>query len=156
MDLLFNWISKPMNPDDVDAWFRANNIVPEYSELFRDFSLSLFYLIRETYLGDSHGEYNDTKIGMTEEDKKSHFSWCWNITLNNFEKENILFDFSQNDYDYFESFFFEVFYEQNDVKVKIAIEDFFKELFKKNRAFSKSDLEMFTDVYKVLERSLVN
>lgn len=145
-----------MNPDDVDAWFRANNIVPEYSELFRDFSLSLFYLIRETYLGDSHGEYNDTKIGMTEEDKKSHFSWCWNITLNNFEKENILFDFSQNDYDYFESFFFEVFYEQNDVKVKIAIEDFFKELFKKNRAFSKSDLEMFTDVYKVLERSLVN
>lgn len=156
MDLLFNWISKPMNPDDVDAWFRANNIVPEYSELFRDFSLSLFYLIRETYLGDSHGEYNDTKIGMTEEDKKSHFSWCWNTTLNNFEKENILFDFSQNDYDYFESFFFEVFYEQNDVKVKIAIEDFFKELFKKNRAFSKSDLEMFTDVYKVLERSLVN
>lgn len=156
MDLLFNWISKPMNPDDVDAWFRANNIVPEYSELFRDFSLSLFYLIRETYLGDSHGEYNDTKIGMTEEDKRSHFNWCWNTTLNNFEKENILFEFSQNDYDYFESFFFEVFYEQNDIKVKIAIEDFFKELFKKNRAFSKSDLEMFTDVYKVLERSLVN
>jgi hypothetical protein len=145
-----------MNPDDVDAWFRANNIIPEYSELFRDFTLSLYYLIQDTYLGDSHGDSNDTKIGMTEEDKKSHFKWCWNHTLGNFEKENILFDFSDNDYDYFESFFFEVFYEQGDVKVKRAIENFFKELFQKNRAFSKSDLEMFTDVYKVLERSLVN
>lgn len=156
MDLLFNWISKPMNPEDVDAWFRANNIIPEYSELFRDFSLSLFYLIRGTYLGDSHGDSNHTKIGMTEDDKKSHFQWCWNTTIGNFEKENILFEFSENDYDYFESFFFEVFYEQNDFKVKIAIEEFFKELFHKNRTFSKSDLEMFTDVYKVLERSLVN
>jgi len=156
MDLLFNWISKPMNPEDVDAWFRANNIIPEYSELFKDFTLSLYYLIQNTYLGDSHGETNDTKIGMTEEDKKNHFKWCWVTTLDSFEKENILFDFSENDYDYFESFFFEVYYEQGDFKVKIAIETFFKELFKKNRAFSKSDLEMFTDVYKVLERSLVN
>lgn len=156
MDLLFNWISKPMNPDDVDAWFRANNIIPEYSDLFRDFSLSLYYIMRETYLGDSHGDYNDTKIGMTDEDKKNHFEWCWGTTLHNFEKENILFEFSENDFDYFESFFFEVFYEQKDIKVKNAIEEFFKQLFQKNRTFSKSDLEMFTDVYKVLERSLIN
>ena len=41
-------------------------------------------------------------------------------------------------------------------KVRDAIQDFIRQLFTRNRAFAKSDLEMFTDVYKVLERSLVN
>jgi hypothetical protein len=114
------------------------------------------FLIKDTYLGDSHGDSKETKIGLTSEEKKQHFEWCWNTTLKNFEKENILFEFKQDDYDYFESFFFEVFYEQTDFKVRDAIQDFIRQLFTRNRAFAKSDLEMFTDVYKVLERSLVN
>jgi hypothetical protein len=156
MEFFFNWMAKPLNPEDVDAWFRANNIIPEYSELFKDFCFSLLFLIKDTYLGDSHGDSKETKIGLTSEEKKQHFEWCWNTTLKNFEKENILFEFKQDDYDYFESFFFEVFYEQTDFKVRGAIQDFIGQLFTRNRAFSKSDLEMFTDVYKVLERSLVN
>ena len=156
MEFFFNWMAKPLNPEDVDAWFRANNIIPEYSELFKDFCFSLLFIIKDTYLGDSHGDSKETKIGLTSEEKKQHFEWCWNTTLKNFEKENILFEFKQDDYDYFESFFFEVFYEQTDFKVRGAIQDFIGQLFTRNRAFSKSDLEMFTDVYKVLERSLVN
>jgi hypothetical protein len=156
MEFFFNWMAKPLNPEDVDAWFRANNIIPEYSELFKDFCFSLLFLIKDTYLGDSHGDSKETKIGLTSEEKKQHFEWCWNTTLKNFEKENILFEFKQDDYDYFESFFFEVFYEQTDFKVRGAIQDFIGQLFTRNRAFAKSDLEMFTDVYKVLERSLVN
>ena len=59
-----------------------------------------------------------------------------------------------NDYDYFESFFFEVYYEQNDDGVRSSIENFLRQLFTMERAFTKSDLEMYTDLYKVLERSL--
>ena len=89
MEFFFNWMAKPLNPEDVDAWFRANNIIPEYSELFKDFCFSLLFLIGDTYLGHSHGDSRETQIGMTTEEKKQHFEWCWNTTLKNFEKENI-------------------------------------------------------------------
>jgi len=35
-----------------------------------------------------------------------------------------------------------------------ALNDFLKQLFNRKRPTSKSDIEMFTDVYKTLERSL--
>ena len=37
MENFFDYISKPMKPDDVDIWLRVNNIVPEKLELFSDF-----------------------------------------------------------------------------------------------------------------------
>jgi|SRR6056300_172965 hypothetical protein len=156
MDFFFNWISKPMNKSDVDLWFRAHNIQREYSELFEDYCFSLIYLIQDTYLGDSHGESRETKISLNDEDKKGHFQWCWNTVISNFEKENIKFSFKNDDYDYFESFLFEVYYDQPDVEVRESIAPFLTQLFDMNRTFTKSDLEMYTDMYKVLERSLVN
>jgi len=152
MDQFFNWLSKPMRPEDIDTWNRANNIIPEFCDLFEDFSFSLYYLVRSTYLG--HSENNETKIGVTHEEKVGHFQWCWNKTLDNFKKENITFKFSNDDYDYFESFYFEVFYNQKDKGVREAMEEFFVQLFNRKRAMSKSDIEMFTDLYKTLERSL--
>lgn len=153
MDQFINWLSKPMNPEDVQAWYDANNIIPEFVELFKDFSFSLYYLIKRTYLG--HEDNNVTKIGVTHEDKVSHFKWCWNKVISNFEKENINFRFSTPDYDYFESFYLEVFYNQKDEGVRDAIEDFLIQLFNTKKTMSKSDLEMLTDLYKTLERSLV-
>lgn len=154
MDFLFNWMSKPLNSDDVDTWFRANNIQVEYSDLFRDFCFSLYYLMDKTYLGHSHGDARETKISINNEEKVGHFQWCWITTITNFEKENIVFKFTDNDYDYFESFFFEVYYDQADEDVRSSIEEFLTQLFTLDRAYTKSDLEMYTDLYKVLERSL--
>jgi hypothetical protein len=105
-------------------------------------------------LGDSHGDSKETKIGMTQEEKSSHFNWCWNKTVENFEKENIKFIFNEEDMDYFQSFFFEVFYNQDDGQVRNELETFFTQLFDRKRLSTKSDLEMYTDVYKTMERSL--
>jgi hypothetical protein len=156
MDQFFNWLSKPMEPEDVNAWFMANNIVPEMSDLFRDFCFSFIGLMRTTYLGDSHGEFKETKIGLDSDDKKTHFQWCWDKTIKNFEKENIFFNFDEESIEYFESFFFEVFYNQPDEEVRNELESFFYQLFNRRRPMSKSDIEMFTDVYKILEKSLKN
>ena len=65
MDQFFNWLTKPMSNDEIDAWYRANNIIPEMRDLFEDFCLSLFKLIDTTYLGDSDDNGKETKIGMT-------------------------------------------------------------------------------------------
>lgn len=143
-----------MKEEDIKTWYMANNIIPELNELFRDFCFSFYFLLSETYLGDSHNGTNETKIGMTDIDKDKHFQWCWIRTIENFKKENIIFKFKESDYDYFKSFFFEVFYNQEDIEFRRALKDFLNELFDLKRPASKSDLEMYTDVYKTLERSL--
>ena len=63
-----NWLTQPMSQDDIETWFRANNIIPEYLELFRDFCFSFYILVSETYLGDSHGDSKETMIGVSQKD----------------------------------------------------------------------------------------
>lgn len=154
MNQLHKWLTQPISPEDADIWYKANNIQPELTDLFRDFCFSLYNLITSTYLGDSHGESNETKIGMTEEEKLTHFKWCWTKTIENFGKENITFRFADTDFTYFQSFFFDIFYNQQDNGVRDGIKDFITQLFNRKRPVSKSDIEMFTDVYKILEKSL--
>lgn len=154
MGRFFDWLAKPMKEDDINAWYLANNITPEHTELFRDFCLSFYYLIIETYLGDDNSTTTETRVGMTIEQKKEHFKWCWNKTIENFSKESIYFVFKEDDMLFFESFFFEIFYHQTDEAIKETIELFLKQLFNRKGRKSKSDIEIFTDLYKLLERSL--
>jgi hypothetical protein len=152
MENFFNYISKPLQPEDVDVWFRVNNIIPEKMELYSDFTLSLNNLIIDTYLGVS--ENKETQITLTDIDDKNHFEWCWDKVIDNFAKENIFFSKKGEHYDYFDSFFDETFYNQKDVKVKNSIGDFFEDLFDYNKSFTKSDLDMITTIYKLLDKQI--
>jgi hypothetical protein len=152
MENFFNYISKPLQPEDVDVWFRVNNIIPEKMELYSDFTLSLNNLIIDTYLGVS--ENKETQITLTDIDDKNHFEWCWDKVIDNFAKENIFFTKKGEHYDYFDSFFDETFYNQKDVKVKNSIGDFFEDLFDYNKSFTKSDLDMITNIYKLLDKQI--
>jgi len=154
MDRFFEWLVNPMSQDDITSWYLANNITPELTELFRDFCFSFLILLKETYLGDDFLDNKETRVGMTDQQKKEHFKWCWNKTIENFNKESIDFKFNESDSEFFESFFFEVFYNQPDQKVKDTINEFFTQLFDNVGKKTKSDIEIFTDIYKVLERSL--
>ena len=154
MGRFFDWLAKPMDKEDINAWYLANNITPELTELFRDFCFSFLNLLKDTYLGDDFNDNKETKVGMTTNQKKEHFKWCWDKTIKNFNKESIDFKFNDDDSEFFESFFFEVFYNQPDQKVKEQINNFFKQIFDRGFNKTKSDIEMFTDIYKVLERSL--
>ena len=154
MGRFFDWLAKPMNNEDIMAWYLANNITSEHTDLFRDFCLSFYYLINETYLGDDDGIVNETRVGMTVQQKKDHFNWCWKKTIENFEKESIYFIFKEDDINFFESFFFEIFYQQKDENIKGTIELFLTQLFNRKGKKTKSDIEIFTDLYKLLERSL--
>ena len=154
MGRVFDWLAKPMDKEDINAWYLANNITPELTELFRDFCFSFLNLLKDTYLGDDFNDNKETKVGMTTNQKKEHFKWCWDKTIKNFNKESIDFKFNNDDSEFFESFFFEVFYNQPDQKVKDQINNFFKQIFDRGFNKTKSDIEMFTDIYKVLERSL--
>ena len=93
MENFFNYITKPLPPEDVEIWFRVNNIIPEKMELFSDFCQSLNLLIFETYLGEI-GESNETKVVLTEDDNIKHFEWCLNKTID--EIKHTLIDYKMS------------------------------------------------------------
>ena len=141
-----------MDSEDVDLWFRVNNIIPEKMDLYYDFSFSLYYLILDTYLGDEKN--NETKITLSDEDKIKHFEWCWDKTIDNFKKEEITFNRKGDHYDYFLSFFTEIFYNQKESKIKDSIGVFFNDLFDRKKPFTKSDLDMISSIYKSLDKNM--
>lgn len=153
MENFFNYISKPVPPDEVDVWLKMNNIIPEKMELFSDFSQSLYELIKMTYLGENTN-FIETKINLTNEDNKKHFEWCWNKTIENFKKEGLFFDLKGEHFDYFKIFFEDIFYNQKEEKIKNSVKNFFDELFDIKKPFTKSDLDMIVVVYKLLDRNL--
>lgn len=155
MENFFSWVSKPIPKDDVELWFNINNLIPEKGELFFDFCLCLFNLISETYLGDETTS-NETKVILSDDDNLKHFQWCWNTTISNFKKENLIIDGSGDHYNYFLSFFMEVFYNQKTDEIRQHIGTFLDDLFNKEKTFTKSDLDLYTEMYKMLDKHLNN
>lgn len=153
MNKFFNYITVPINPEDVEKWLKANNVLYEKLELFSDFCLSLCILIMETYLGDNINK-SETNIIMTHEDNQSHFSWCWEKNINTFRKENIIFKENGEHKEYFENFFQEIFYSQKDSLVRNSIIKYFEDLFSIDKTFTKFDLEMIVSIYKFLDFAL--
>lgn len=151
MENFFSWMSKPIPNDEVIVWFNIHNIVYEKVELFSDIFKSLNQIIIDTYLGD---DMSETKIVLTQEDKKSHFNWCWKKMITNFEKENIRLKYKGEHKNYFEEFFMESFYNQTDNGVRKNISTFIDDIFDTNKQFTKSDLDILTELYKVLDKNL--
>ena len=149
---LFNYITKQLNKEEVDIWFRTNNIIPEKMELYYDFCNSLYLKITETYLGDS--DNGETRIEMTEQDKENHFNWCWKKILQDFQKEEIIFEEDGDHYIYFKIFFEEIFYKQDDKKIRNSIDVFFRDVFDFEKTFTRSDLDMILEIYKSLDKNI--
>lgn len=155
MDNFFNYITKQIDQKELEIWLSVNNVIPEKLELFYDFSKALYNIIVDTYLGEELKEGRETKIYLTSEDDKKHFDWCWNKIIDDFTKENIIFNQEGSHYDFFYGFFNEVFYQQKEDKIKYSIGSFFDELFDKQTPFTKSDLDMLQNIYKSLEKNIV-
>ena len=153
MENFFNYISKPLPNDEVDIWFRMNNIIPEKMELFSDFSQSLYEVMMETYLGETTTS-NETRITLSNEDKQKHFEWCWNKIIDNFKNEGLVFKKKGEHFDYFKAFFEDIFYNQKEEKIKNSVKDFFIQLFDYNNSFTKSDLDMILIIYKCLDKNM--
>jgi len=155
MENLSNWLNKPLDFEEVELWFNANNIILEKVDLYYDFSISLLSLMNKTYLGFSEGE-NETKIRLSEEDNLNHFNWCWGKTVENFKKENILFEIDGEHYQYFETFFKDIFYNEKNSIVREGLNKFFHDLFNIKKTFTKADLDLLTDLYKTMEKNTIH
>lgn len=155
MEKFYNYISKPLDPEEVDIWFKVNNIIPEKMELYYDFCLSLYLIISDTYLGEINSETKETKVDMSDEDNKNHFIWCWKKNIENFKKEDLFFQNEGPHFDYFQSFFQEIFYQQQEPKLRKSIDFFFNDLFDRDKPFTQVDLDLVYNIYKSLDKNLV-
>jgi len=155
MENFYSWMMKPVNHDDVEVWFNVNNMIHEKRQIFSDFTFSLYYLIDSTYLGDDLDNTSETKLILSQEDKLKHFDWCWKKTLENFSKENIKFNVKGEHREYYEKFFMDLFYNVENKSISENIVIFFEELFDEKKLFTKSDLDMLTEIYKLLNKNIL-
>jgi len=155
MENFYSWMMKPVNHDDVEVWFNVNNMIYEKRQLFSDFTFSLYYLISSTYLGDDLDNTSETKLVLSQEDKLKHFDWCWKKTLDNFSKESIRFNDKGEHREYYEKFFMDLFYNAENKTISENIVKFFQELFDEEKMFTKSDLDMLTEIYKLLNKNIL-
>ena len=151
MENFFNWMSKPIASDEVTIWFNVHNMNYEKIELIGDFFKSLNTKITDTYFGE---ESQETKIALNQEDKDSHFEWCWKKVLDDFAKENIIVSPNGEHKNYFKEFFMESFYNQPDKNVKTNIPNFINDVFEIQKVFTKSDLDILTELYKLLDKNI--
>ena len=151
MENFFNWMTKPVPKEEVIIWFNIHNMNYEKIELFGDISKSLTTIIMDTYLGNNISE---TKITLTKEDNESHFEWCWKKMVDDFRKENIIIRSDGEHKDYYKSFFMETYYNQSKDSIRNSINKFLTEIFDTEMTYSKSDLDLLTELYKLMEKNM--
>jgi hypothetical protein len=151
MENFFNWMSKPVPQEDVVIWFNIHNMNYEKIELYGDVFKSLNQTITDTYLGDDNTE---TRITMSEDEKESHFEWCWKKTVESFIKENVKIRIEGTHKDYFKDFFLDTFYNPTEKNIREAIPNFLSDVFDVDKPFTKSDLDVLTELYKLLEKNI--
>jgi hypothetical protein len=133
--------------EQLDIWYKGNNIIREKSELYYDFISSLINLIDETYLGSD--------IISTQEDMINHFMWCFQKVASNFEKERISFTpVSATAYDYLWYFIYKGYYTSNVEGRRQILLDYFKFLFDHNSIKTPSEMESYLDFYKIFDQNL--
>ena len=132
--------------NQIAVWYRAYNISREKIDLFHDFLISLHELIEQTYLGPD--------VLENDRDQKSHFDWCWNKTIENFSKERIFFKEMGPHKEYILNFYIEAYYltmlEENITRIP----EYLNTLFDFKHKKSRSELDMLTEVYKMLDQNL--
>ena len=92
---------------------------------------------------------------MNDDDNLQHFRWCWSKNIENFKREDIDFNNEGEHFDYFYSLFSEVFYSQKREEIRNSINDFFDDLFNREKPFTQVDLDLVYNLYKSLDKNIL-
>lgn len=135
-------MSRPLTLDNIDLIYTTNNIVFERCDLYRDFVLTLDDLINATYLG-----HEITK----DVERLNHFKWCWIKSGKLMNQNKIIFTKNTDAYIYFLDYYLDLFYSEEIDKINMNYTwDF---IFDYNIEKSRSEVDSFINLYKILEKS---
>lgn len=151
MENFFNWMSQTVPKDEVVIWFNVHNMSYEKIELCGDIFRTIYKIVIDTYLGNDDFE---TKIVISKTDNELHFDWCWKLLVENFRKENIMIKPDGQYKNYLKSFFIDTYYDSTQKGIKEAIPNFLDDVFGLDKPFTKSDLDILTELYNLMEKNI--
>lgn len=140
-------MQRPLTLSALDLIYTSNNIVFERVDLYRDFILTLNDLVFTTYLGDEH---------TNEEQRITHFNWCWNYVSDKLAHGNISFKKNKDAHVYFINFYFDTFYDTDktgEIGLPIKIHEVWNSIFDYNIEKPRTDLDTFITLYRVFEKT---
>lgn len=141
-----DYFSKPLTTEQILYLNNINNISYDRVEIYHDFIISLLYTINETYLGDD--------VIKCDDDRLSHFNWCWNKVIDNFNEENIKIQKKGEHFNYFYNYMITLFYldkERTDDLIKNYL-IFWDDIMISIDSKTKSEYDLFVDVYKIMNK----
>lgn len=142
------YMNIPLTEEEINLVYKANNVNYERSILYYDFLDSFFSLIFNTYLGEEF---------IHDKQENEHFSWCLNKVVDNFKEEGINFKIKKNFKDLSFSYVKEFFYDDKNKEINgDKMIKFWNHVFKYNGIKTKSDLDAFVEMYKILDQALLS
>jgi len=141
------YITNPLTKEEMQLLYKANNINYDKCRLYTDFILSLNKLITETFFGED--------VIHNEKDIKNHFLWCIKKIIDNFKKENIIFDSTEELKEYFFNFYIELFYKfTHKEEILVKLNKLAVLSFDHQRIKTRSDMDVLLELYRIFEKSL--
>jgi len=142
------YMNLPLTDEEISLIYKANNVNYERCNLYYDFLDSLFTLIYDTYLGEEF---------INGEQEIKHFNWCLNRVVDNFKKEKIVFKIKKDFKDIIFSYVKEIFYDEKNKELNgDKMVKFWNHVFKYDGLKTKSDLDAFIEMYKILDYALLS
>jgi hypothetical protein len=127
---------------------KANNIVKERVELYRDFTVNLICYVHTTYFGKD--------FLKKEEDIIGHFNWAFEKVIKEFEIEGIRFNDTKELYIYFQDYFLHQFYNFESVPPIKDYIVFWDDIFSLHPKKQKNIMKVLTDLYLTFDTALDN
>lgn len=138
-----DYFTKKMTKEQNDYLNKINDVSSEKCEIYKNFMLHLFNKINDTYLGQD--------VISNKEYMVIHFNWCWKETIKDFKKKRFFFTEKGEHYYYILNYFITVYYNKQ-YGTLTTIEEFWCNLFSFSETKSKSDYDMFIELYKIFNK----
>ncbi len=150
-----NWLTNPISKNKINIALKENNIKQELIDLFRDFLLYLYSKIKDSYVGNFLFEdEHDVYYIFTDKQIDIHFNWVLTRIVNNFKKENINFNFTDEDYFFIREFITTIFYEVESEEELNNNNKFINEIMCIKKIKTQAQLDNFIEMYNLLYKSL--
>lgn len=127
---------------------KANNVIKERLELYRDFIVNLICYAHTTYFGREFLKKDD--------DIKGHFNWAFNKVLGEFKQEGIIFGNTNELHEYFLEYFTQQFYNFEEIPPIKQYISFWNDIFNVHPKKQKNVMKVLVDLYQIFDNSLEN
>jgi hypothetical protein len=125
--------------------FNQHNIISERVLLYKDFMLSLAYVVYTKYPG---------RDAMSEADNKKHFNWAIKKVIKDFESEGIYFTELDNITTYIYNLFNTIFYSYEESNLRL-INAYLNNILDIEVPKNDNDIVSLTILYEMLEEMLI-